>query len=359
MHIAIIAPVELSVPPVSYGGTELVVSVLTEELVRRGQNVTLFATGDSKTNAKLVSVVDHSIQWSKHDSHILNMLNVLSCVEKSEKYDIIHNHTFFEGMSIAGLVRTPMLTTLHGQLESDWARLFQHYKGWYNTISYSMKKLLPVKDKFAGVVYNAIRPEDYPFNNGTREDYLLFFSRMSQEKGPHFAIQVAEELNIQLIMAGPVHPPDETYFHSQILPHVDGEMIQYLGEVDVETKKQLMRNARCLLAPITWPEPFGLFMGEALACGTPVVAFNRGAAAEIIEHNATGFVVDNVSDMVRVIPQVDKIDPQVCRRSVEEKFSPGRMADDYLQAYQRILLKESRMIPIVNVPTKAREALEI
>ncbi len=337
MRIAMISPLEMRVPPVAYGGTELVVSLLTEELVKRGHDVTLFASGDSITKAKLVSVCPRFLRGSNRDGDILNMLNVVSCLEQSNNFDIIHNHTCFEGLATAGLVKTPMLTTLHGGLKGDWLELFAHYKGWYNTISYSAKSLLPEKERFVGVIYNAIDVKSYPFNRFSRKSYLLFLSRISYEKGPHLAIEVAKRSRRRLVIAGNVHPSDEEYFRTMVMPAVDGIKIQYVGEADYYRKRELMSQAYCLLAPITWPEPFGLFFIEAMACGTPVVVFNRGSAPEIVKHGETGFVVDTIDEMVDAVDHIYQIDRRQCRQYVEDRFDMPRLADDYLRAYQQIL----------------------
>ncbi len=342
-----LAPVELRVPPVGYGGTELVVSLLTEELVRRGHYVTLFASGDSVTSAHLVSVCDRFVRGSGRDGTILTMLNALACIERADQFDIIHNHTSFEGMSLAGLVPTPMLTTFHGSLSGDWRLFFQHYKGWYNTISYAMKALLPPKERFAGVVYNAIDVDSYPFNDGKRDDYLLFLSRMSSEKGPHLAIEVARHLKMPLILAGNVHPVDTQYFRTSVLPHVDGVFIRHVGEADYHLKRELLSRASCLLAPITWPEPFGLFMVEAMACGTPVLALNRGSAPEVVRHGVTGLVVETIDEMVEAFPMVRQIDPKACRAHVKRSFDVPRMAEDYLSTYSRVLGSESEAASIL------------
>jgi len=336
MRIAMVAPLEMRVPPSAYGGTELIVSLLTEELVRRGHDVTLFASGDSLTSARLVAGSDRLLRGSGRDVGVLTMLNVVACLERARDFDVIHNHTCFEGMTTAALVDTPMLTTLHGGLKGDWLLLFERYKGWYNAISHSARALLPQKANFAGVIYNAIDCESYPFNPGPREDHLLFLSRISPEKGAHLAIDVATRLGKRLILAGNVDAPDLEYFRTQVEPRVDGDMVKYVGEADYNLKRQLLANASCLLAPIIWDEPFGLFMAEAMACGTPVIAMRKGAAQEVVRHGETGFVVDNLDEMAEATRCLDQISPHVCRRHVEEKFSVGRMTDEYLTAYQRI-----------------------
>ncbi len=331
-----IAPLEIRVPPAAYGGTELVVSLLTEELVRRGHDVTLFASGDSLTTATLVPGSPHFLRGSGRQAGIFTMLNVVSCLERADEFDVIHNHTGIEGMATAGLVDTPVLTTLHGGMQGDWLLLFERYKGWYNTISQSAKSLLPDKGDFAGVIYNSIDYESYPFNPGARDGSLLFLSRISAEKGPHLAIEVAKRLGRPLIIAGNVDAVDEPYFRTQVEPAIDGGLVQYVGEADYEVKRRLFSSASCLLAPLTWDEPFGLFMAEALACGTPVIAMRKGSAPELIRHGETGFIVDNVEGMVDAVARIGQISPQACRQEVVERFSIGRMTDDYVAAYRRI-----------------------
>jgi glycosyltransferase involved in cell wall biosynthesis len=339
MRIAMIAPIEVRVPPVAYGGTELVVSILTEELIRLGHDVTLFASGDSITRANLVSIVPQFLWRScvKNSSSPLSLLNVIQALERAENFDIIHNHTSFEGLATAGLIKTPVLTTLHGGLDRELLTLFKYYKGWYNTISKSAKSLLPPKGRFAGVIYNAIDCAAYPFNSGERDDYLLYLSRLSPQKGTHLAIEVAQKLKRRLIIAGSVHSVDRDYFVTQILPHIDGKMIIYEREVSNMRKKELLANAQCLLAPITWPEPFGLFMVEAMACGTPVIAMNRGSANEIVFHGKTGFLVNSIEEMIDAIQKVDEIDPWTCRQRVMQYFNAPVMTNNYLQAYRQII----------------------
>jgi glycosyltransferase involved in cell wall biosynthesis len=331
-----IAPLEMRVPPIGYGGTELVVSLLTEELVKSGHDVTLFASGDSVTSAKLVSVCPEFLRGKQREKSIYNLRNVVACLERATGFDIIHNHTLLEGLSLAGLTRTPMLTTLHGDLKNDWRQLFLDYKGWYNTISNSAKRLLPEKDQFAGVVYNAIDVKSYPFNDSPGE-YMLFLARMSREKGPHLAIEVSRRLNRKLILAGNIDTVDEQYFREEVLPRVDNDLIKFVGEADNKMKRDLMSGAICLLAPITWDEPFGLFLVEAMACGTPVIIFNRGSAPEVVKNGETGYVVDTIEEMVRVVNKVSTINRRRCREHVELNFDVPKLGKNYLQAYSMVL----------------------
>jgi glycosyltransferase involved in cell wall biosynthesis len=268
---------------------------------------------------------------------MLTMLNVMACLERADEFDVIHNHTAFEGLATAGLVRTPVLTTLHGGLAGDWLLLFDRYRGWYNTVSRSAKSLLPPKIGFAGVIYNAIDCGSYPFNPGPREDFALYLSRISQEKGTHLAIEVATRSRQHLVIAGNVDDVDQDYFENEVLPRVDGSQIRYVGEADHAAKRELLSRARCLLAPVTWNEPFGLFLVEAMACGTPVIAFRKGSIPEVVEHGVTGYVVDRVEEMVGAIRGLDRISAEACRDRVEKHFDVPRMVDDYLVAYERVV----------------------
>jgi glycosyltransferase involved in cell wall biosynthesis len=348
-----LAPLEIRVPPVGYGGTEMIVSILTEELVRRGHDITLFASGDSITKAKLISVTLEYLRKNETKSTALPLLNVVTCLELADRFDIIHNHAGIFGMLTAGLSKTPMLTTLHGRMEEETSVAFDHYNGWYNTVSKSARRYFPPKPKFAGVVYNAIDSTDYPFNRGARGDYLLYFSRFCADKGAHLAIKAARKLRLPLVLAGDIHPSEVEYFRAQVKPFIDGKMIKYEPQVDNERKKELMMNAKCLLAPIMWPEPFGLFMVEAQACGSPVVSLAYGAAPEIVRHGETGYVVDSYEEMVRSIREVDRIDSRRCRQFVLDNFDVPVLADNYLKAYNRILTQSSVAAPELVVKKKA------
>ncbi|MEE8517952.1 MAG: glycosyltransferase family 4 protein [Dehalococcoidia bacterium] len=357
MRIGMIAPLELSVPPRAYGGIELVVGVLVDGLIDRGHEVTLFASGDSITAAHLVSVFPHSLRGTDRYRGPLNLLNVAACLEQAGRFDIIHNHTEFEGLALAGLSTTPVLTTFHGAPNRDCLTVFAHYQGWYNAISQAAGSLLPPKERCVGVVYNAIDVSSYPFNDAHRRGaHLLFLSRMSEEKGPHLAIEVARRLQRPLVLAGNVDSNDEEFFNTQVLPHVDDDLIQYVGEADYHQKRDLLSRAHCLLAPITWPEPFGLFMIEAMACGTPVVAFNRGAVPELVQHGETGYVVNDIEEMAQAVDEVDHIDREQCRSHVQRYFDAHRMVDDYIAAYEYVVSAESgaaTQVPSVGLAGRA------
>lgn len=345
MRIGMIAPLEFRLPPIAYGGIEQVVSLLTEELVRRGHEVALFAAGDSITSAELVPGSPCGLRGTDRDKNVLNMLNAAACMERAEDFDVIHNHVPLEGMPLAGLVDTPVLTTFHGGFAGDWIALYNRYQGWYNTISRSAASLLHLRERFVGVIYNAIDVGSYPFRSGAREDFALFLSRISHEKGPDIAIEAARLAGCRLIIAGNVDEPDREFFESRVMPHVDGDQVQYVGEANAEMKRLLYSRARFLLAPITWEEPFGLFFAEAMACGTPVIAFNRGAAPEVIEDGVTGYIVGDLDEMVDAITRIDRIDPAKCRQRMEDRFDVARMANDYQTAYEEIIKNQSETRP--------------
>jgi glycosyltransferase involved in cell wall biosynthesis len=268
----------------------------------------------------------------------------LSLREAASGYDIVHNHAGDLAMAMSHLVDLPMLTTMHCRITSDTQFVWDHYGGWYNTISRSARLTMPQVrgGTFSGVVYNAIDVKSFPYDED-KADYLLFLSRLSPEKGAHLAIEVARRTGMPLLIAGKVDTFDGDYFQKMVEPLIDGKQVRFVGEADYVQKRELYAKARCLLLPICWEEPFGLAMPEAMACGTPVIAFRRGAAPEIIVHGETGFLVDDVDGMVEAVYETNRIDPARCRRHVEERFDVPRMADNYLALYQRIL--EEREAP--------------
>ncbi len=339
-------------PPTGHGGIELVVSLLTEELVRRGHEVALFASGDSVTKAHLHSVYPQALKGGvglpnpDYDATVYRILNITACLEQAHTFDIIHNHLWPEAIALmANFVKTPMLLTLHCPIDEVGLASLSAYKQCYNTISKSQKAGLPDRG-FVGVIYNAIDCKSYPFGPEKRDGYLLFLSRICLEKGTHIAIEAAKRLRQRLIIAGTVNIPyeDRGYFSKMVEPEIDGKLICYFGEADYYQKRELLANADCLLAPITWPEPFGLVMVEAMACGTPVVAFNRGAASEVILHGKTGFIVNSLDEMVEAVGEIHRIDRRFCQEYAERHFDVPRMADDYLIVYERILQSKGSII---------------
>jgi glycosyltransferase involved in cell wall biosynthesis len=340
MRIAQLSPLWESVPPPAYGGTEAVVSLLTEGLVSRGHEVTLFASGDSKTTAGLRCIVPISLRSNPEieDPAPYEWTNIVLALQDANSFDIIHNHAGEIAMLCANLITTPMLTTCHGPLAPDKAIIWENYPGHFNTISRSAKLLMPDRH-YSGVVYNAVDVDSFPYRE-TKDDYLLFLGRMSREKGPHLAIQVARRLGKKLLLAGKIDPYwDGDYFSKELEPQIDGEQIIFVGEADATSKRKLFAGAQCLLMPIEWEEPFGLVMVEAMACGTPVVAFDRGSVREVILDHTTGYIVRDLDEMVARVGEIGAITPRACRDHVRNAFHIDRMVEGYLALYQRILDK--------------------
>jgi len=344
MKILQVAPLWETVPPPAYGGTEAVAGVLCEELVRRGHDVTLCASGDSITRAELFSIYPRSLRTASDiaDKRPYELVHAALSLKQASKFDIIHNHVGETLMAMSHLVDVPMLTTMHCLITPDTKFIWDSYEGWYNTISRSEKESMPpiANNNYCGAVYNGIDVASFPYDK-QKDEYLLFLSRISVDKAPHLAVEAAKRLDARLIIAGKVdpNPMDQEYFRDVIAPLIDGEQIQFFGEANSAQKRKLYAKARCLLIPLCWEEPFGLVLAEAMACGTPVVAFRRGAASEVVVHGETGFLVDDLDGMVEAVRNIHQIDSLRCRLHVEENFSPERMADGYLKVYRQILAR--------------------
>ena len=347
MRVLQLAPIWETVPPPAYGGTETVVSCLTEELVRRGVEVTLCASGDSRTAADLRSYFPRSLRQAQLTDTALQyaLMHVAFALRDAGRFDIIHNHNGPPselGMALSHLVDVPMLTTLHNNLTKESEFIWSNYRGWYNTISRAQDDVTPCLPRacYAGVIHNGIDVSSFPFES-EKSDYALFLGRFAPEKGPHLAIEAAKKAGVRLVMAGKISQPEERdYFEAIIKPQIDGTSVEFVGEADGALKRELYRRARCLLAPIQWEEPFGLVMIEAMACGTPPIAFNRGAAPELVQDQVTGFVVRDTDEMARAIERADDIDPCACRKYVDQRFSAAALADRYLDAYERVIRAE-------------------
>ena len=342
MKILHIAPLWERVPPLAYGGTEAVVSVLCEEQVRRGHTVRLAASGDSRTSAELFSAYPRSLRTADdlEDKLPYQLLHAALALKEASSFDIIHNHNAEIVMAMSHLADVPMLTTMHNLITPDTKIIWDHYGGWYNTISDAEKATMPpiANENYVGTIYNAIDVDTFPYQE-EKDDYLLFLSRISPDKAPHLAIEVAKRLGMRLIIAGKIdpNPTDELYFRTQVSPLIDGKQITFFGEATGVQKRALYARARALVIPLCWEEPFGLVLAESMACGTPVVAFRRGAAPEVVVDGETGFLVDDLDAMADAVRRVDEIAPRRCREVVEERFSPEKMGDAYEKAYQQIL----------------------
>jgi glycosyltransferase involved in cell wall biosynthesis len=336
MRVGIISPVWFAVPPQGYGGIEWVVSLLADGLVEAGHEVTLFASGDSRTHAKLEFVYEHAI------SHLIGrtlpeLNHALACYERAADFDVINDHSGLPAAALGAGVATPVLHTVHGPLDGEAGPIYRRvarYAPQVGLISLSMNQRAPEPDlPWVANIPNALDFSLYPVQPH-RGDYLLFLGRMSPDKGAHRAIAVAREAGLPLKIAGKRRELKEReYFDEFVAPHLVGG-IEYLGEVTHGEKVELLQNARLTLFPIEWQEPFGLVMIESLACGTPVIATRWGAVPEVIEDGRVGLIVDDYREMTPKIEQADELDPLACREYVEERFSRDRMVADYVAAYE-------------------------
>lgn len=341
LRVAVVSPAWFAVPPSGYGGIEWIVALLADGLVDAGHDVTLFASGDSRTKAKLSSVFETApSEWIGRS--YFELLHSLPCYTQAEDFDVIHEHTGMTGIVLGGLVETPVVHTVHGPLTAEpgamYEALYQLVPSLH-LVSISLNQRLPKPDlPWLANCPNALDLSVYPCKPHQGE-YLLFLGRMSPDKGCHRAIAVAMELGLPLKIAGKKQEPkEEQYFAEFVEPHLGMHGIEYLGEVSHGKKVELLQDARATLFPIEWEEPFGLVMIEAMACGTPVIATNRGAVPEVIEHGRSGIIVETYREMAGAIDQADALDPLECRRYVEERFSPERMVGDYVRAYREAMV---------------------
>lgn len=328
MRIAQISTPHIPTPPDGYGASELVAGLLVAGLVRRGHEVTLFAAAGSTAPATELRTFapPHRLEGFDHRE----VAHVAIALREARRFDVIHNHCLAAGPALAGLVDRPCLTTLH--YVHHLVRAFPDHH--YVAVSHSQRRLLPELN-VVGVVHNAADLSAHTLR-AVKSDYLLFLGRFHPNKGAHVAIDVAERLGERLIIAAPSPPPDQVaYFEERIQPRLGGR-IEWVGPVKGEVKDRLLGEARCVLMPVCWDEPFGLVYVEAMASGTPVVTFDRGAASEIVAHGKTGYVVGDVDEMVAAVPLAAEIDPEACRRHVEERFGVDRMVDGYLEVYRRL-----------------------
>jgi len=344
LRIGIMAPITWRTPPRKYGPWEQVCANLADGLVARGHDVYLFATGDSITRAKLLSVCPEPLgehpEWPARPWEMIHMGHALSMADELE-LDVLHNHMNYLPLPFLSLLRTPVITTLHGAalLEADSRMVYRRYPNLpYISISYAEREGCPELNYIANV-YNGIRLEQFDFVDKTGT-YLLFIGRICPDKGADLAVEVARRSGLPLIIAGIVPEGMETFFDSRIRPWIDQKQIQYVGEVGPEERNRLMGGALALLHLVRAPEPFGLVMAEAMACGTPVIGFGRGSVPEVVEDGKTGFVVSSVEEAVRAIDRLADIRREDCRRRVEERFTLETMVAGYEAAFEQWLAKQ-------------------
>ncbi|MEI9412318.1 glycosyltransferase family 4 protein [Mesorhizobium salmacidum] len=345
MRVAQVAPLTESVPPKLYGGTERIVSYLAEELVHRGHEVTLFASGDSHTSARLVKCCDRALRLDPTVldpiPHHIVMLDRVRRV--ADEFDVIHFHTDLLQFPLLNTLQTPALTTLHGRL--DLPDLHPFYQSFPDvplvSISEEQRRPMPPVN-WAGTVYNGLPRDLLPMTVHPSGDYLAFLGRISPEKGPETAIEIATRAGMTLKIAAKIDKQDRLFWENVISPMIATHPnVEFLGEIDEHHKADFLGNARALLFPINWPEPFGLVMIEAMACGTPVIAFDRGAVFEVIDHGVSGFVVRTVDEGIEAIRSAGNLDRRRIRAVFEERFSAERMAFDYVSIYDRLVALSS------------------
>jgi glycosyltransferase involved in cell wall biosynthesis len=338
MRIAQVAPLAESVPPKLYGGTERVVSWLTEELIDLGHQVTLFASGDSVTRAALVPVLSRALRLGRphRDPALAHAVLLDAVAKRATDFDVIHFHIDWLHLPLMRRLGVPFLTTLHGRLDlPDFATMVRRFDG-APFVSVSDSQRAPLPDlNWAATIHHGLPAKN--FRLGLQPDnYLAFLGRITPEKGPHLAIRWARAAGLPLRIAAKVPRGESRFFKEQIAPLVDGKAVAFIGEVDEGAKAEFLGRARALLFPIDWPEPFGLVMIEAMACGTPVIALPRGSVPEIVEDGVNGFLVESDAQAVEAIARLDALDRSRVRAAFEQRFSARRMAQDYVRCYRAL-----------------------
>lgn len=347
MKIAEVAPLFESVPPRWYGGTERVVSWLTEQLVDLGHDVTLFASGDSVTNARLVPGCKKALRLDNCvDPLTYHMLMIEQVFDRAQDFDLIHFHTDYLHFSLSRREQIPCLTTLHGRLDlPDLPLLYREFRELpLVSISDAQRRPLPWVN-WLGTVHHGLPAESLMPRDGDG-NYLAFLGRISPEKGIDQAIEIARRSGMKLKIAAKIDRADREYFEKRIAPLFSHPLVEFIGEIGTSEKEEFLGNAAALLFPIDWPEPFGLVMIESMACGTPVVAYPRGSVPEILSEGISGFMVQNIDEAVETVQRIGEIDRQACRCHFEQNFTAERMAHDYLNLYKLLIDQQSSPIAL-------------
>jgi len=351
MRIAQIAPLYESVPPQLYGGTERVVSYLTEELVAQGHDVTLFASGDSVTSAQLIAPCRRALRLDERcvDKLALHYLMLENVMERAHDFDILHFHVDYLHFPFSRRCAVPHLTTLHGRLDiPELAPLYREFPDVpVVSISLSQRKPLP-RNHWIGNVYHGLPEKSLEFGAGAGK-YLAFIGRISREKRVDRAIEIALQSGMPLKIAAKVDPADREYYEAKIKPLLNHPQIEYIGEIAEHQKSEFLGNAAAQIFAIDWPEPFGLCMIEAMACGTPTIAFDLGSVSEVLSEGVSGFIVKSIPEAVAAVRRVSSLSRTACRREFERRFTASRMADDYVTLYESLLAANNLTLPAPEV----------
>lgn len=333
MRVAVLAPVAWRTPPRHYGPWEQVASNIAEGLVKKGVDVTLFGTGDSITAGKLDAICEKGYEEDRaQDAKVLECLHISNLMEKADQFDLIHNNFDFLPLTYSGLIKTPVITTIHGFSSPRIIPVYKKYNSRGHYVSISNSNRSP-ELQYLATVYNGLDTRDFGFIEQP-EDYLLYFGRIHHDKGCYEAIQIARKSRRKLLIAGIVQ--DENYFKEKIEPELD-EQVEYIGHAGPEKRKQLLSKAYALLHPINFNEPFGMSVAEAMLCGTPVIAFNKGSMPELIQDAKTGFLVNTIDEAAEAVSRISYINRMDCHDWAKSQFSCEKMVDDYYGLYQEIL----------------------
>lgn len=334
MKVALLSPIAWRTPPLHYGPWESIVSLLAEGLIKQGVEVSLFATGNSSTSAKLEWICPHAYEEDRSlDPKVWECLHIAHLFEQADKFDLIHNHYDFLPLSYSRLVKTPLLTTIHGFSSPRIIPVYQRYNPFCHYISISYADRNPGLHYLANV-YHGLDLSKFTFQSKAGE-YLLYLGRIHPDKGTAEAIEIARQSGMKLFIAGIIQ--DQDYYERLIAPHLKEDQIVYLGSVGPEARDRLLGGAYTLLHPISFAEPFGLSVVEAQACGTPVIAFRRGSMPEVIQDGKSGFLVEDTAGALQKLDQISRLNRTDCRQWVEDVFSQERMVDEYIKVYQKIL----------------------